>query len=421
MITTKLEKSYKKITTPDNKLGTVGHQSIEFYHQANAGDTTINLTAMTLPASVAAKGFVNPSIATIAAAKLLANRANLSLHTYKGRWFDRIDYDMPTSVTIKLNQPAEQDEIFYGVIQNIVKNQTVNLDLQQIVAVGTLAQGATDFVVGKQFRVNQNPMYQMGELQVFRGNHLSLMLRNVDNAPASPSADGNYQEVDSGGGWGNKIKFNDVGLLGGELVVVMSTGRLLERPTDSLLQEIEALAGQLDAIIPYVEELMDMPAGSLKSSPTNVDLKSFGDKVLMLDSKYNTAQNISDYTKTKYQIKTGTGGDVTTVTGIPGLTFNNLEIGKKYRAVLRLRTVNTASVFAYTGAIMNGATSLLPISFMGNCNVGNTNTSNDEVTFVASASTLSVNYVGSGINANTVLCFMKLEELPNHELTTQWT
>lgn len=404
MITKQLTKSHKKISTPDSKIGNVGYQATEFYHQANAGDTTINLMSMVLPSQVSAEGFVNPSAETIASAKIKSNQGNLSLHTFRGQWMNRIDYSINSNSIITLKQPAQEGEIFHGVIQNIVKNHLQNPDLQQIVAVGTLAFGQTDFNVGKQFRVNTNPLSQIGELQVYRGNNLSLMLRNAFNSVASATADGNYQEVDSGSGWGSIIRFNEAGQIGGELVVVMSTGRLLERPSNSLLQEIEVLAGQIDNVIPYVEELMDLPSGTLKSAPSNADLKAFGDKVISLDNKYNTTAKLSDYTKTRWQKKV--------ITQFSEMNFNNLTVGKTYRFTMTMYNGTDSTI---GNAVMNHNNAMLLQVYLNNTTGF---AFSNSVVFVASATTL----VGQTLQMATGdLLHMTLEELPNHEQTNQWT
>lgn len=291
MGTKQLTQSIKKIELTESSLNGAYYQDIEFYHQANAGDTEINLSSLILPAEAIAEGFVNPSTAALYSAKIKQNRSNVILKSYRGPWIDRIDYTVVSSSRIILKQPAEEGEVFHCVIRNVVRNTFENPDLQNIVAVGTLALGQTTFNVGKQFRINENASTQIGEILVFRGNTLAMMLRNVGNITASSTADGNYQEIDNGDGWGSTIKFNDpCSNAAGELVVVISTGRLLERPSGSMLQELEALQGYIDSIVPYVENLADLPAGTIKAAPTNVDLKAFGNKVLAVENRVSVLE-----------------------------------------------------------------------------------------------------------------------------------
>lgn len=278
---TKLDTSHKKTNYPKQKLGGTGFQHLEFYHKASAGDLIINFNSLVISDGAASEGFSNPSPVALISANLKGNRGNLAMDSYRGKWVDRENYTIKDNSQIVLKTPAEEGEVFHGVIHNIVRNTTENPDFQTIQASGILAEGQTIFNVGKYFKVNANPLYQIGEIQVFRGNSPVFTLRNVGNAAANILADGNYHEIDSNGGYGNSIEFNDAGAVGGELIVVISTGRLLERPTNSLLQEIETLAGQLSAAIPYVEDLANLAPGTLLAAPNNVDLKSFGDMVLV--------------------------------------------------------------------------------------------------------------------------------------------
>ena len=418
----KLEKAHKKISSVKQKLGGIGFQSVEFYHQANLGDKEINLSALILPSAVSAAGFANPSPSAMTAANLRSNRANFSLYSYRGKWFDRIDYTINSNGKISLIQATDEAEIFHGVIHNIVRNQTENIDLQSLIAVGTLAAGQTDFNTGKAFRANANPLYQMGEVIVYRGNTPTIMLRNVGNATASVIADGNYEEVNLDG-WSSTIRFNDAGAVGGELVIVMSTGRLLERPSTSLLQEIESLAGQLDVIRPYVESLAGLPANTLKALPNNVDLKAFGDKLVNLDKRFDTTQNLSVYTKTKWQKKTLTSTINTNGAVVSEFAYNNLVIGKSYQ--LRCHAIFSLPPSGFTDASVNfNHNSSSVLSLRANATqTGNTHafTFGDSNIFVATATTITASFANNLGGAIATGSYAILEELPNHEVTTQWT
>jgi hypothetical protein len=425
MTTKALTKSIKKISSTPEKLGNIGYKSIEFYHKATLGDSEIDLAGLVMPTAVQSTGFLNPPVSRLVAANLKYSRSNLILKSdARGIWVDRVHYNILSNGRIKLLRTALTDEVFHGVIQGSVRQQVEGLDMQSLSIAGTLAEGATVFNIGKLYKTNINPLTQLGEILVFRGNQLSLMLRNAGNASANVSADGNYCEVDSGNGYGSTIEFNDAGAAGGENIVVVSTGRLLERPNSSLLQEIESIAGTLDTIVPYIEELMDLEAGSLKPTPSNADLKAFGDTVLDLKGKYDSARKVSDLTKTKYQIKGGTGTRSTSQ-ALTDYTFNNLEIGKTYRVSFNLSTThpNTAFSSATVDGVHNGATIMTVKSDQSNSggNIQGETRHSSSKPFVASATTVTFNFTSTGAATCNLASYAMLEELPNHEITTQWT
>lgn len=128
----------------------------------------------------------------------------------------------------------------------------------------------------------------------------------------------------------------------------------------------------------------------------------------------------SIFGKTKFQQKfllADNGGGALT-----DLTFNNLEIGKKYKVTMQGMIDGAGSTASgYIRAFHNSA-QILEASVANSSIHGNSSSR----LFVATATTLTFTYVsnsagdiqGNGTDAET---WAILEELPNHEVTTQWT
>lgn len=124
----------------------------------------------------------------------------------------------------------------------------------------------------------------------------------------------------------------------------------------------------------------------------------------------------------KYQKKSGSFTNQSGTVAAPSLTFNNLEIGKTYRLSLY------GSAQAGTGDAsyieINHAGTFTASRFFGISTASTTGlrnlTGGAEVVFVATATTLT--FSTNTNNTNDVLSItLMLEELPTHEVTTQWS
>lgn len=145
-----------------------------------------------------------------------------------------------------------------------------------------------------------------------------------------------------------------------------------------------------------------------------MSLKTFSTSWL---TKLIGTTEVQTVTKTKWQQKY-LAGNTSSAGILTALTFNNLTIGKTYRVGLHVD-------FQGTGAkridIYNGATQLTRLEMSGGSSELNTFTSK---IFVATATTVTFDFAvassqlqGSDLTSTSAI----LEELPNHELTTQWT
>ena len=130
---------------------------------------------------------------------------------------------------------------------------------------------------------------------MFRGDQPMLM--NSGNAEyTGDDSLGNYQLVDSGDGNTQIARFNIPGDVDGEDCYWASHGALAERPDLSVLQQVDALNGILDLMSnDLLEELgYDVTEPNRYAGvPTNIDLKTFGDRVLQSENDIDVLESRS--------------------------------------------------------------------------------------------------------------------------------
>ncbi len=273
--------SIKRKDVRDQKSIATGFKKLVFAHQAGAGETTIDLAALTVPPDMAGNGFVNPSLADMQAAKMKTFRKNLTLiSSLRGELIDFLSYTVNSATSITLFFDAEADEIFTGTLDHNAKTGVSLADAKPLVAVGDLAVGTTDFATGDSFKTGVDPQ----EVVVYRGG--LIQIRNTGNS--STVLDGNYHEVDSGSGFSTLIRFNVAASGTPDSIIVNGVGALVERPTGSQQQEIDSLAGQIDNMIPTLADLANVPETDFQAAPNNIDLKQFGDRVLTNEQDIET-------------------------------------------------------------------------------------------------------------------------------------
>jgi hypothetical protein len=245
------------------------------------------------------------------------------------------------------------------------------------------------------------------------------MFRSDNND--SSGATGNYYYVDTDGdGKSSLIRFFDPSV-GVEPVLVATTGGVVDSPNASTFQQIEHLAGQLDAVVPTVAALAGVPESNFRAGPNNVDLKTFGDILININNKYDTNETLSEFTKNKFQTKeltsnrTGTGGDLTE------LTFNNLIVGRSYVINLQLDGVVSATSAALYARATHDGVDILRVGVP----TLTRNYSNGSAAFTATTSTLTFRYETNGSGSRTLysgsLSKATLTELRHYEETTDFT
>jgi hypothetical protein len=246
-------RSIRKKDLQTQKSMGVGVKKLVFYHKATAGDTTINLTALSMPSELSSIGKVNPSVASLSGARLAFFQDNLVLvSSLKGVLMPG-SFIITSSTQIQLQYTASANEIFIGYIDNIIQSSLRAVDARTTNVTTTLSVGTTDVAVGDPFVTNLYPTQQIGAVLVFRNG--VLQMRNTNNATAAVGADGNYQEVPSAGPTGNTIRFN-IPAAGpnADAIIIVSNGALVERPTDSQMAYIESIAGQVSSMIPVLAD-----------------------------------------------------------------------------------------------------------------------------------------------------------------------
>lgn len=165
----------------------------------------------------------------------------------------------------------------------------------------------------------------------------------TENAPSI----GDYQMIDSGDGTCQIIRFNIEGGVGGEKIVWANHGALAERPDLSVLQQVDALNGTIDRM---KDDLLETTGFDVTDPnryagiPTNIDLKTFGDKVqAILGVEVEVDRGL---TETKIL-----SGNISVGGDIADFTFTGLEVGREYELTGKIRLDNGTNVID----IKNGA------------------------------------------------------------------
>lgn len=408
-------KSFRKKDVKESKALSNGFTKLVFAHKASAGDTGIDLGSLVIPPEMSVLGFVNPTPSRLLEARLFQFKDNLELtSSSKNTLIQSLSYRVASNSRIQFEGfTAEEGEIFTGVIDSNPISGIQVVDSKTPVADGDLTDGNIDFTIG----FSTSAIRQ--EILVVRNG--LIQKRNSNNS--STVLDGNYYVVDSGSGSGNVIRFNVAASGQDDSIIVTAIGGQIESPTNSTWDELEKVQGQIDALVPTVAELADVPETDFQAAPNNVDLKQFGDRVIALEN------DKQDKIQHKWQQKF-LSGDVTFNTTLGDLTFNNLEIGKTYRVNLHaFMGDNQGSNSGITLSVVHDGNTLAAATHTSDDATGPSNSGYDVTTapFVATATT--VTFVSTGMGGTDTIfgtgdaseTNAVLEELPNHVETTQWT
>lgn len=269
------QRSFAKLDVAESNVPAVGFKKLVFMHEASLNDTEIDLSSLTAPAEATANGFLQPSISDLTATNLQQFKENFTLTSTRGIWNQFIDYIITGANKILLLVPAEDGEIFRGVIDLEARTGFTIVDAQPISKTNTLLAGTTDFNVGTPFEINKHPTSQHGAVLVYVDGQLAY--RNENNQASG--TDGDYYEVEGSPGTGGIIRFNTSDTEDRQ-VSVISNGALAERPSGSQQAFLDALQGQLNLVTETTEQLAGLTPGALQSTPTTADLAQFGDRVL---------------------------------------------------------------------------------------------------------------------------------------------
>lgn len=413
---TNISLSKKDLTK--NRIPPVASRNVVFYHKATLGDLSINLLSLSMP-SAEMPTASQATVDEISGAKLLINKKNLDLiSSSKGKLIQDLDYIVIDSYTISLVGPyigvgAEPDEIFVGTINSAPISDLVVASAKSVVKTYELAIGNTILNLGREYQVGANVNESIGSIKVYVNGILAL--RDVD-----------YTEVDSGSGYGTTIQFTAAPIsLPHEIVVDFGVMSITD---NNAIGAIENLAGSIKKIADDLSVVAGTTASDYYSaSPSEVERRTFGDTILELDSKYDTTQNLSEYTKTKWQTKFLTSTISTSTNDISDLRFNNLSVGKTYRVTYQYHAegIGSNDSSAYL-TIRNNAQNILRARQNSNFSDRTTHLSfGGGAVFVATDTTLNVDWSEGATwsllgGSNYTATWIQLEELPNHEQNSTW-
>ena len=260
-----------------------GSKTIFFAHQASSGDTHIDLTSLSMPTNLLNKGYSNPTTAELQSLHLSFNKSKLKIISSDRGELMKISFSVPNNMQISFDGfTANADEIFECTFEPNVITGTTVVDAVPYVKTYDLAEGETD-VITDPFEYYKFPDMQVGAVMVFRGTTQVLQLRNVNNATAAPTADGNYQEISANDGYSNTIRFNVAAAAGGETITIISVGSLVERPTESMMNYLETMNGSLDKVIEVLATVSGKAESYFEAQPMTTDLSAFSSKVNNID------------------------------------------------------------------------------------------------------------------------------------------
>lgn len=297
---TNISLSKKDLTK--SRIPPVASRNVVFYHQATAGQLTINLLSLTLP-SADMPTAVQATPDEISSARLSINKKNLNLvSSSKGDLIQGLDYIVVDSSTISLIGPyegvgAESGEIFVGTINSAPISDLVVASARTVSRSYTLAIGQTTLNLAQEFQVNLFPSENIGIVKIFVNGVLAY--RNTGNS--NTVLDKDYYEVDSGNGFGTTVIFN-VAPVSVAHDIVVDFG--VQAITDfNAIGTIESLSGSIKKIADDLAVVAGTSAGDYYSaSPSEVERRTFGDSVLNIlelgVSQIQTQSNIIDQTAT---------------------------------------------------------------------------------------------------------------------------
>ena len=277
-------KSIVKGSLANSRIPSTATRKIVFAHKAAAGETYLDLAAMTVPPEYTALGFAQPSTDDIKKARVLFFHKNLRLvSNVNGTLIEYVDYTVGSNTQINFTATfgaSTLDEIFTGYIEPVVLTGNMVVDIDPVVVTGTLAGSATDINIGKAKNI-LNLNEQIGAVEVVIDGQ--VFLRNLNNSTAAPAnPDGNYEEVDGGAGQFTVVRLND-STAGPRSYIVKSTAYDSVRPDGSLLDIVERQQGTIDKMVEDLAVVTGNPETNYQVAPSQPILKNFGDRVIALE------------------------------------------------------------------------------------------------------------------------------------------
>ena len=261
----KLSKSFKRRPTEDSGKS-LGLTSIAFCHEFdNAGETRIDFQNLNPSNEWLQSGRVNPPIQDILGSNLRFFKNNIVLVSSSKGYIQASQYYVTgTSIEFKTFE-SEVGEVFEIQVLGNTSLGNMLVDSRPYKKVGILTEGYDEFHLGVGVKIFPE------QITVFKDG--VALTRNSDNS--STNLDGDYYMTDpSSVGISSTIKFNQMYSTDVE-IMVMLVGTFAERPTLSMMSELETIATQLDNIIPTVAALAGVPEGNFRNAANYPDLYAF--------------------------------------------------------------------------------------------------------------------------------------------------
>lgn len=282
--------SYKKKNTDNQNQPHTGFKNLVFGHQfASAGETIIPFDGLVQPSDWAQAGLINPIAPTLLAAQLQVFKKNITVTSSARGIIQKSEYTVHSNRIEFLNIESLVNEVFEVEVADLMITGNLIVDQQTIRVPGEMNNGETDFNMGYEFDIFNE------EIIVFRDG---IQMFRADNNDSS-GATGNYYYLDNGNGRGSVLRFFEAAV-GVEPILVVTTGGVIDPANVSTFQQIEHLAGQIDAMVPTLAALAGVPETDFQAAPNQVDLKAFGDLLINTDKVVNSILNIEIPIKTPW-------------------------------------------------------------------------------------------------------------------------
>lgn len=391
-----------------------------FAHEAAGGELIIDLENLTTPTDYAAEGFTNLSAAEISEMNLTIFKKRLKLiSSLNGELIQYDTYKVISPTQISLigaysTEGLDEGEIIVGHLEKIEIATLPDARMKQRTYIMTAGQtliplGLT-YNVGEGLELGLN----IGDIKVFRQG--KLIYRNTGNATADPSEDGGYEES------GPAAITLNIPAVAGEIIMV-ELGCVAPSGDAEFQSALENLHGAVTRLAQDAAEGFhgdEDLSRYLNVNPSEADRVTFGDLLLDLFNRFDTTQKLSEYTKTKWQKKT-----MTTNNTPSQMNFNNLVPGRTYRLRAQAYVYGDVTVGDVTMIASHDGNEVLQITTLEQNPYWHPSgiIAGSSGLFTATATTITFTKTGGGGNlyAGASDTFAILEELPNHEETTDFT
>lgn len=269
---TKGAKSLVKKELMNQRTPAIGFKKIQFAHKASAGESVIDITALSAPNEMTSRGFVQPSVDEITAAQMLFYRKNLKItSSLRGELQPYLSFKVTSNTSIAFTDDfgtAEEGEIFTCTLDPVAKTGSLVADVERIMASGTVTSGNTDIDMLKSQQLGLNPGEPLGSVMLWLKISGTWTLQER-------GATKDYQEIDAGNGRYVILRLNSAVGSDTDWMVTPTYANHI-RPDGSLNDEIERLGGVIGLLVTDVAVLTGKSEGDYDSAPTYTQLVEFG-------------------------------------------------------------------------------------------------------------------------------------------------